>query len=108
MVLGETGCRRRRKAHPEELRKCGSLEWPAWGTFSCNRGLEWARTTFLAQEDRLWTADPKAMNHILKNSCTLYKKQENVREMIALFVDRGLIWADGNALSNSAYNTLTA
>lgn len=57
----------------------------------------WIRA-FLAQEERLWIADPKATNHIPNNSCTLYRKQETIREMSALFLDRGLAWADGNAL----------
>lgn len=55
----------------------------------------------LAQEDRLWIADPKAISHILKNSGTLYKKLESTREMTAWILDNGLAWADGNTFSNS-------
>lgn len=46
-------------------------------------------------EERLWVADPKAINHILGNSTTIYRKLENIREMIVLIIDRGLAWADG-------------
>jgi hypothetical protein len=54
------------------------------------------------QEERLWVADPKAINHILKNSTTVYMKLENIRELAALILDRGLAWADGKAVLNSA------
>ena len=47
----------------------------------------------------MWIADPKAISHILKNS-DLYKMSNSVRELIALVTDRGLLWADGNALFN--------
>ena len=48
----------------------------------------------------MWIADPKAIGHILKNSDTLYGKSNSVREVLVWISDRGLIWADGNALSN--------
>ena len=48
----------------------------------------------------MWIADPKAINHILKNSDALYGKQNGVRELLALVSDRGLVWADGSAFSN--------
>ena len=60
-------------------------------------------TTFLQQEKRLWIADPKAMNHILKNSVTLYRKPNSMREFAALILDCGLAWAEGNAFPSSAY-----
>jgi cytochrome P450 len=47
----------------------------------------------------LWTADPKAISHILKYSDTLYRKPNGMRELIALITDRGLIWADGNTFT---------
>jgi len=44
-----------------------------------------------AQEDRLWVADPKAINHILQKSGYLYEKSSNVREQVALVTDRSSI-----------------
>lgn len=49
----------------------------------------------------MWIADPKTINHILKNSVTRYKKMNSTREMAALILDRGLAWAEGNAFLNS-------
>jgi cytochrome P450 len=54
----------------------------------------------------VWVADPKAINHILKNSTTTYRKLENVREMIAFILDRGLAWADGNTFPSSIYSQI--
>jgi len=66
-------------------------------------------TTLPTQEERLWVADPKAINHIFRNSGTLYKKTDRVREAIALVLDPGLSWADGKAFSKSIYpDILTA
>ena len=59
-------------------------------------------TVSLAQEERLWTADPKAIGHILKNCVTLYGKLDSSREVISSIIGRGLVWADGSAFSNSA------
>ena len=50
---------------------------------------------FCAQEDRLWIADPKALNHILQKSGYLYAKPSSVQERTALLTDRGIIWAQG-------------
>ena len=47
------------------------------------------------QEDRLWIADPAALNHILHKSGYLYAKPGHVREWTSLVVDRGLVWAEG-------------
>jgi len=47
------------------------------------------------QEDRLWVADPKAINHILQKSGYLYAKPNNVREGSALTSGRGILWAEG-------------
>ena len=47
------------------------------------------------QEDRLWIADPAALNHILHKSGYVYAKPSNMREQAGLFTDRGLVWADG-------------
>ena len=43
------------------------------------------------------------MNHILKNSVTLYRKPNSMREFAALILDCGLAWAEGNAFPSSAY-----
>jgi cytochrome P450 len=58
-------------------------------------------TVFFAQEERLWIADPRAIGHFFKNSNTLYEKLGSSREVIALMIGRGLVWADGSAFSNS-------
>jgi len=47
------------------------------------------------QEDRLWIADPKAINHILQKSGYLYGKPSDNRERSALLTDHGILWADG-------------
>jgi len=62
-----------------------------------------ALTALPAQEERLWIADPKAINHILRNSGTVYRKGDSMRELTALVLDRGLSWADGKAFSKSIY-----
>ena len=46
-----------------------------------------------AQEDRLWVADPKAINHILQKSGYLYEKSSNIREQVALVAGRTSILA---------------
>lgn len=40
------------------------------------------------QGDRLWIADPKAIDHILQKSSYLYKKPANVRVQLVLLADR--------------------
>jgi len=60
-------------------------------------------TALPAQEERLWIADSKAINHILRNSGTLYRKMDGLREITALILDRGLAWADGKAFSKSVH-----
>ena len=47
------------------------------------------------QEDRLWIADPKAINHILQKSGYLYAKPSNARERIALLGDGGVASVEG-------------
>jgi len=48
------------------------------------------------QEDRLWIADPKAINHILQKSGYLYAKPSSARELTVLLVGRnGVGSADG-------------
>jgi len=47
------------------------------------------------QEDRLWTADPKALNHILQKSGYLYVKPRSAQERTALVAGRGISWAQG-------------
>ena len=40
------------------------------------------------QENRLWVADPKAINHIMQKSGYFYTKPSDAREQIALLADR--------------------
>ena len=47
------------------------------------------------QEDRLWIADPKALNHILQKSGYLYEKSSDIRERAGLLTDHGILWAEG-------------
>ena len=51
----------------------------------------------------MWIADPKAINHVLRNF-TLYRKPDNLRELISLILDHGLAWADGNVFLNLVYS----
>lgn len=48
------------------------------------------------QQDRLWVADPKALQRIYQNSSYSYKKPEGSRITGALLLDRGIIWAEGS------------
>ena len=52
-------------------------------------------TGICVQEDCVWVADPKAINHILQKSGYLYATPSNIREGSALLADRGIIWAHG-------------
>ena len=48
------------------------------------------------QEDRLWIADPKAINHILQKSGYLYLKSPLIRETSAMVADPiGILSAEG-------------
>ena len=47
------------------------------------------------QEDCLWVADPKALNHILHKSGYSYAKPGNINEVMALLGDRGVASVDG-------------
>jgi len=65
------------------------------------------------QEDRLWIADPKAINHILQKSGYLYARTGDAQERIALAAGRGIFWAEGespimmNTLASSLSNNST-
>lgn len=50
---------------------------------------------FSGQEDRLWIADPKALYHIL-HSNDIWGKTVADREINAVLLDRGLLWAEGD------------
>jgi len=88
---------------PRELWKRGSLERPLWSTsrvLSSKR----PRLVFRAvsetiytclQEDRLWIADPKAINHIIQKSGYLYAKSSDILERAGLLTDHGIFWAEG-------------
>ena len=54
------------------------------------------------QEDRLWIADPKAINHILQKSGYLYAKPSNTQERISLLSDRGIVSVEGGLAARSA------
>lgn len=47
------------------------------------------------QEDRLWIADPKAISHIL-HSGDLWVRTPTNREMNAVLLDKGVVWAQGD------------
>ena len=49
--------------------------------------------------DRLWIADPKALHQILQATSYLYVKPSIRKETASLLTDRGLVWADGVAVS---------
>jgi len=67
-----------------------------WGTSQCHAFKFLTEVTGLhIQEDRLWIADPKAINHILQKSGYLYAKPSNARERIALLGDGGVASVEG-------------
>ena len=47
------------------------------------------------QEDRLWIADPKAINHILQKSGYLYTRPSSFRERAELVGGRGIMSIEG-------------
>ena len=49
----------------------------------------------VTQEERLWIADPKAIHHIFQYSGDLYGRLDSFREQVAIVLDRGLFWAEG-------------
>ena len=55
------------------------------------------------QEDRLWIADPRAINHILQKSGYLYAKPSDIQEQAALFNDRGIGSVEGELSSAISY-----
>jgi hypothetical protein len=50
----------------------------------------------MAQEDRLFIADPRAIYHILQGTIYLYEKPRVAMEMLALVLDRGLASVGGS------------
>ena len=95
--------RRRREAGEEvsrEFRECRSLERSLWGT-PCLSPNVYPRPAFelkqlvYVQEDRLWIADPKALNHILQKSGYLYGKPDSIQEQSALLTGHGIGSAEG-------------
>jgi len=83
------------------------LERSLWGASyflpSTSQGLVFELLTEIigtcAQEDRLWVADPKAINHILQKSGYLYEKSSHVREQVSLVADRTSILSTEGGLS---------
>ena len=60
------------------------------------------------QEDHLWIADPKAINHILQKSGYLYAKPSNTREQVALLADRdGIASAEGRLPIRIGFSNLS-
>jgi len=67
-------------------------------------------TGVCVQEDRLWVADPKAINHILHKSGYLYAKPNDLQEQAALLTDRGIVSVGGESptfLASSSFNDPT-
>jgi len=65
-------------------------------SMSCTQELLTEMTGTYTQEDHLWIADPKAINHILQKSGYFYAKPSNNREQVALLADRdGIASAEG-------------
>ena len=99
---GRRGWRSREEV-PREFRERRSLEWSPGRTSHLLRNSRLCHVSELlaetigtrVQEDRLWIADPKAINHILQKSGYLYAKPNHVREGSALTSGRGIIWAEG-------------
>jgi len=48
------------------------------------------------QEDRLWIADPAALNHVLQKTGRLYGGSRGAQERAALVAGRGIFWAQGD------------
>jgi len=61
-------------------------------SFLPDRGFDRSRSV---QEDRLWVADPKAIAHILHGD--VWVRTVTNREINAVLLDRGLLWAEGDA-----------
>jgi len=66
------------------------FSWLKPGVIGCSR---WC----IAQEDRLWIADPKAVHHILQGSGYLYGKLSSTREFFVPLLGKGLVWAEGES-----------
>jgi hypothetical protein len=49
------------------------------------------------QEERLWVADPKAIHRIFQGTSYLYQKPTADRVLLAMVLDRGLSWSEGNS-----------
>ena len=105
MVFHDIRSRRSREEVPRRFREYRSLERSPWGTShllsNASEGLMFGVLTEMIgvclQEDRLWIADPKAINHILQKSGYLYAKPSDARERSALLTDRGILWAGGES-----------
>jgi hypothetical protein len=54
--------------------------------------------SFLRKIDFGWQADPKALQYVFQTSGYNFKKLDGLRAALALLVDRGIVWAEGEAL----------
>ena len=52
----------------------------------------------IIQEDRLWIADPKAIQHIVQVSYYQCEKNPHLKPMRELLIDRGLISVEGESI----------
>ena len=92
-----------REEIPRGFRECRSLEGSFRGKYCAFIGHTPASYLELfteiigvcVQEDCLWVADPKALNHILQKSGYSYAKPNNINEVIVLLADRGVASVGG-------------
>jgi uncharacterized membrane protein len=47
------------------------------------------------QENQLFIADPKALQHIFQTCTYEYEKPSGERALLSLLLDRGILWAKG-------------
>ena len=92
-----------REEVPREFREHRSLEWSFRGMSHFYRICASTLCSELlteiigvrVQEDCVWIADPKALNHILHKSGYLYAKPNSTQEQTELLADRSVISVEG-------------
>ena len=66
------------------MRRGSSLEWVPWGSLLfLSLAQAKSHIKVIAQEQRLWVADPKAVHYILQGSHDTYDKLPIMKEMFA-------------------------